>query len=67
MTTLEHYFENLLFQGEDIKGEPNKNALTKEQQDAVWTCYWYVVYVLFGSHERLDDFIRKEQSDADSN
>lgn len=61
MTTLEHYFENLLFNGEDIKGEPNKNTLTKEQQDAVWTCYQYVVYTLFGSHERLDAFMRKEQ------
>ena len=38
MTNVEHYFENLLFHGQDIKGEPNKNSLSKEVQEAVEEC-----------------------------
>lgn len=35
MTCLEHYFENLLFYGCDIKGELNKKALSKIEQEKV--------------------------------
>ena len=31
MSELEHYFENLLYNGRDVKGDWNKNSLTKEQ------------------------------------
>lgn len=51
MSCLEHYFENLLFEGEDIKGEPNKNALSKEEQNAVEICADYVLYSLFFNRE----------------
>lgn len=44
MSNVEHYFENLLFHGHDIKGEPNKNALSKEVQDAVEQCAIYIKY-----------------------
>ena len=53
MTCLEHYFENLLFEGEDIKGEPNKNALSKEEQNAVEICADYVLYSLFFNRENF--------------
>lgn len=46
MTYEEHYFENLLFHDEDIKGEPNKNALSKEEQATVEICAYYVKYSL---------------------
>lgn len=44
MTNVEHYFENLLFHGQDIKGEPNKNSLSKEVQEAVEECVQYILY-----------------------
>ena len=53
MTCLEHYFENLLFAGKDIKGEPNKNALSKEEQNAVEICADYVLYSLFFNRENF--------------
>lgn len=48
MSNLEHYFENLLFDGRDIPGDWNKNALSEEQQKAVEECADYIVYGLFG-------------------
>ena len=50
MNPIEHYFENLLDMGSDIKGEPNKNALSKEVQRAVEICADYVKY-----NQLLDD------------
>lgn len=44
MSPIEHYFENLLTMGSDIKGEPNKNALPKEVQEAVEICADYIKY-----------------------
>lgn len=44
MSNVEHYFENLLFHDHDIKGEPNKNVLSKEVQDAVEQCANYIKY-----------------------
>ena len=35
MSPIEHYFENLLTIGSDIKFEPNKNALSREVQEAI--------------------------------
>lgn len=51
MSNLEHYFENLLYYGADISGEPNKNALSKEQQEAVEECAMYVIYTIFCGRE----------------
>lgn len=50
MSPIEHYFENLLDMGSDIKGEPNKNALSKEVQEAVEICVAYIKY-----NQLLDD------------
>lgn len=44
MSNIEHYFENLLFHGHDIKGESNKKALSKEVQEAVEECAQYILY-----------------------
>ena len=51
MTCEEHYFENLLFRGRDIKGEPNKKFLSKEVQKAIETCANYVLYTLYLNRE----------------
>lgn len=56
MSNQEHYFENLLFNGKDIKGEPNKNALSKEVQEAIEICADYVLYSLFCGREDFEDF-----------
>jgi hypothetical protein len=50
MSPIEHYFENLLDMGSDIKGEPNKNALPKEVQEAIEICADYIKY-----NQLLDD------------
>ena len=42
MSPIEHYFENLLIRGSDNKGEPNKNALSKEVQEAIEICAYYI-------------------------
>lgn len=55
MSSLEHYFENLLFLGQDCKDEVNKKSLSEDQQRAVEICATYIIYTLFGSRE---DFIR---------
>lgn len=47
MTYEEHYFENLLYYGKDVKGECNKNAISKEKQEAIEICANYVIYTLF--------------------
>lgn len=60
MTNLEHYFENLLYHGEDVKGEANKNALTEEQQKSVEQCAQYVIYSLFGTREHFNEWINRE-------
>ena len=44
MSNVEHYFENLIFHGHDINGEPNKNSLSKEVQEAVEECAQYILY-----------------------
>ena len=56
MSNLEHYFENLLFDGEDVYGDANKNTLTKEEQKAVEICAQYVLYSLFNGPEDLKSF-----------
>lgn len=55
MSNLEHYFENLLFNGQDRGDNCNKNALSAEEQAAVETCADYVIYTLFMGRE---DFLK---------
>ena len=57
MSPIEHYFENLLTLGSDIKGEPNKNALSKEVQEAVEICADYVKFEGAGLLRRLTNGI----------
>jgi len=54
MSPIEHYFENLLTMGSDIKGEPNKNALSREVQEAVEICADYVKYDLLLRNTKAD-------------
>lgn len=56
MSNIEHYFENMLFYGEDTTGNPNKNALTKEEQNAVEECASYVLYSLFCGRMDFTEF-----------
>lgn len=55
MSPIEHYFENLLTMSSDIKGEPNKNALSKEVQEAIEICADYIKYTQLNKKEILDD------------
>lgn len=57
MSNLEHYFENLLYDGRDVQADVNKNSLSKEQQDAVEQCAQYVLYTLFNGREDFEDYI----------
>lgn len=61
MSNLEHYFENLLYDEHDVKGDCNKNSLTKEQQNAVETCARYVIYTLFETRERFENWYKEEK------
>lgn len=60
MSNLEHYFENLLFDGKDCRGNVNKNALTKEEQEAVEVCAQYVIWSIFDGRDEFKNFIRQE-------
>ena len=60
MSNLEHYFENLLFDGEDCYGDVNKNSLTKEEQEAVEICAQYVIWSIFDGRKEFKSFIRQE-------
>ena len=64
MTTLEHYFENLIFHGKDIENDSNKFALSREEQDAVWICYQYVAYTLFESRINLNKFLELTKKES---
>ena len=56
MSNLEHYFENLLFEGHDVYHDCNKNCLTPAEQKAVEICAQYVVYTLFNNREELVEY-----------
>ena len=59
MSNEEHYFENLLYRDSDVFGECNKNALSKEVQEAIETCATYVKYTLFGCYENAKEYLSK--------
>ena len=52
MTSVEHYFENLLFHGKDAGNDDNKKMLTKQEQAAVESCADYVLNNIF--YGRID-------------
>lgn len=55
MSSLEHYFENLLFDGHDVADNCNKDSLSTAEQKAVEECADYVIYSLFYGRE---DFLK---------
>lgn len=57
MTCLEHYFENLLFHGED---NVNKYYLSEEQRKAVEICAQYVIYSLFDNRQEFRSFVNSK-------
>ena len=61
MSNLEHYFENLLFHGKDCTGEPNKNDLSKEQQEAVEACANYILFSIFYGREDFIKYVKEEK------
>lgn len=67
MSRQEHYFENLLFNGKDVKGEPNKNALSEEVQEAIEICADYVLYSLFYGREDFESSYKKKKSSNTDN
>ncbi len=58
MSNLEHYFENLLFDGRDCTGEPNKRTLTEEEQSAVEACADYIIYTVFANRAEFLSWVR---------
>lgn len=56
MSNIEHYFENLLLEGKDCEGEPNKKALTQAEQKAVEECADFVIYTIFRNRENLIEY-----------
>ena len=60
MSNLEHYFENLLFEGLDYEDKINKSQLTAEQIDAVETCATYITYTFFCGKDELKKYINGE-------
>ena len=60
MSNLEHYFENLLFEGKDCRGDVNKNSLTKEEPEAVEACAAYVIYSIFCGRDDFKKFIHSD-------
>lgn len=56
MSNLEHYFENLLYEGHDVKDNCNKNFLTRSEQKAVEKCAEYVIYGIFGNRENYIEY-----------
>ena len=61
MTRAEHYFENLIYDGKDVSGEPNKNGLSEEVQNTIEMCYDYVLHDIFIDRENLDDFLKRKE------
>ncbi len=62
MTCEEHYFENLLFYGEDCKTNCNKNALSPEVQEAIEMCAYYVLYTIFMTRENFLAYVREDNA-----
>ena len=60
MTTQEHYFENLLYHGKDANGEYNKNALSKEVQEAIEICADYVIYTMFNGRDDFKKYVENK-------
>ena len=58
---IEHYFENLLFDGKD---PINRYYLTDEQAEAVEICAGYV-YELFGNMCEIFDFLESKKVEDD--
>lgn len=58
MTCAEHYFENLLFYGKDVKDNANKDSLTEPEQKAIEMCAQYVIWTLFNGKDNLDRFLK---------
>ena len=53
MSSIEHYFENLIFHGKDCNDDSNKKQLSKEVSDTIETCYYYLAYSLFPNEYEL--------------
>ena len=66
MSNEEHYFENLIFLGKDCNGEPNKSALSKEVQEAIEICYYYLKTNAFHITDKLCKDLESEVSNADT-
>ena len=62
MSNLEHYFENLLLNGQDVAGDLNKDTLSQEQQEAVEVCVSYVLYSIFNGRDDLLSYMKKDDA-----
>lgn len=56
MTYAEHYFENLLFDGEDVV---NSYYLTENEKEIIKICVNYVLYSIFKNRDKMLEYISK--------
>lgn len=54
MSSIEHYFENLLFYGFD---DVNKKFLTYNERKTIEICADYVIYSIFGNREKFLNYL----------
>lgn len=55
MLIQEHYFENLLFHGED---SINKEQLTEKEIEAIELCAQYVLCTIFYNRENFLEYVK---------
>ena len=59
MSCAEHYFENLIHNGNDnCANNMNKDALSDEVRETIEMCYWYICNKLFYGRDDLDDYLK---------
>ncbi len=59
MSNVEHYFENMLFEGHD---EVNKKTMTPKEIDAVDTCVDYILHTIFSGRDDFKSFVRLREN-----
>ena len=62
MSKEEHYFENLIHHGSDeVARNYNKDNIKPEVRQAIETCYYYVVFDIFGTEENLAEYLEENE------
>ena len=58
MNNEEHYFANLLYDGDDeVAGNHHKDNIKPEIRETIEMCYEYVIKNIFKNRKNLNDYI----------